>query len=209
MAGDESGGDGRAVAKHCQPGTRFASHRVVGQADPRAWELHHHMPSDGRFRIVVFGGDVSQAGQRALVNEFGAWARGQLQPRFGIVAAAVGAEGEAEAEAAASVIDVLLVHAAPRESVELLTDLDAAYHPWDGRRGWDYSKAFVDEHSYHEGHGRAYHGYGVDAAGRGAAVVVRPDLCTGLVASLDAAGRDRIQAWFDAVLRRRVDGERE
>ncbi|POR38438.1 Phenol 2-monooxygenase [Tolypocladium paradoxum] len=100
-----------------------------------------------------------------------------------------------------SVVDVLLVHVAPREAVELLTDLHDVYHPFDNKLGWDYDKTFADGPSYHEGHGRTYEAYGVDVDGAGAAVVVRPDGYIGLVASLDDEGRDKMGRWFDAVLR--------
>ena len=39
------------------------------------------MPSDGRFRVIVFGGDVSRPGQLALVNELGGWLSTVLLPR--------------------------------------------------------------------------------------------------------------------------------
>lgn len=196
------------LAANCKPGTRFASCRVLGQADPRPWELHHHMPSDGRFRIIVFGGDVSRPAQLALVNALGGWLSATLLPRCPRAALSPGSNPLGGACSARfktardpSVVDVLLVHAAPREAVELLTDLHDVYHPFDEKLGWDYDKTFADGPSYHEGHGRAYEAYGVDADGAGAAVVVRPDGYIGLVASLDEGGRDKMGRWFDAVLR--------
>ncbi|XP_044722138.1 FAD binding domain-containing protein [Hirsutella rhossiliensis] len=134
-------------AANCKPGTRFASHKVLNQADPRPWELHHLMPSDGRFRV----GDVSRHGQ--LVNGLGGWLTTELllrHPRMG---------------AEAGLIEVLLVYAARREEIELLTDLHELYHPWDAKLGWYYDKTFIDGPSYHEDHGRACEGYGVDADG--------------------------------------------
>ncbi|XP_044719728.1 FAD binding domain-containing protein [Hirsutella rhossiliensis] len=184
-----------ALATNCQPGTRFASHRALCQADARPWELHHRMPSDGRFRIVIFGGDISRPPQLALVNSLGAWLSVSLQPRF-LVLSMPGAASKFKAARDPSVIDVLLVHSAPRERVELLTDLHDVYHPFDDKLGWDYEKTFAD------GHGRAYRGYGVNDKGLGAAVVVRPDGYVGLVTSLDEVGRDRIGKWFEAILRR-------
>jgi phenol 2-monooxygenase len=59
------------------------------------------------------------------------------------------------------VIEVLTVHAGSRQSVALL-DLPEAFHPYDEKEGWDYRKVFVDDQSYHEGHGQAYANYGID-----------------------------------------------
>lgn len=163
------------------------------------------MPSDGRFRVVVFGGNVGSAAQRSRVNDFGAWLRGSLVPRYHTVTFSSGSDPYGgtlsfRLSSDPSVIDVVLVHCAPREAIEPLRDLDDAYHLFDEALGWDYSRVFVDGESYHEGHGRAYEGYGVDPAGEGVVVVVRPDGYVGLVADLGDAGRGQLLRWFDGVL---------
>ncbi len=104
-----------SLATGCKPGTRFPSYQVLSQADARPWQLHHHMPSDGRFRLVVFGGDVSAAAQRKVVNDLGRWARTALLPRFGPVEVGVDPHhrtirlGE-PSTSTSSVVDLLLVH---------------------------------------------------------------------------------------------------
>jgi len=196
-----------SLAGGCRPGARIPSHQVVSQADARPWTLHHKMPSDGRFRLVVFGGDVSRPARRDRVNALGRWLRSTLLPAYAALPLSVAADPHGGATMALgtehppSVIDVLLVHSAPRESVELLRDLDDAYHPFDARLGWEYGKVFVDAPSYHEGDGRAYEKYGVDRD-EGAVVVVRPDGYVGLVTSVGEDGWDEVQKWFDGVLRR-------
>jgi len=195
-----------SLAAHCQPGTRFPSHTVLGQADARPWTLHHKMPSDGRFRLVVFGGDVSDASQRARVNDFGAWVRTALLPRFGTLRPCGGADPHGatlrfRTARAPSLVDVLLVHAAPRDAVEPLRDLDEAYRPFDARLGWEYDKVFVDAPSHHEGDGEAYRRYGVDRA-RGAVVLVRPDGYVGLVVEVGREAQAEVERWFDGVLTR-------
>jgi hypothetical protein len=67
----------------------------------------------------------------------------------------------------------MMIHSAPRQEIELL-DLHDVYHPFHEKRGWDYEKVYVDDASYHEGHGEAYKGYGVDADS-GCVVIARPD----------------------------------
>ena len=99
-----------------------------------------------------------------------------------------------------SIIDVLLVHSAAREDVEILRDLDDVYHPFDAKLGWEYDKVFVDNPSYHEGDGEAYKKYGIDKA-KGAVVLVRPDGYVGLVTDVDANGHDEIAGWYGDVLR--------
>src|SRR3954470_19673900 len=73
-----------------------------------------------------------------------------------------------------SVVQVLTVQSAKRTDTELLRDFPDMLHPFDEHTGWDYSKVFVDDVSYHEGFGDAYANYGMDKE-RGYAVAVRPD----------------------------------
>lgn len=198
------------LATNCRPGTRFASQKVMAQSDARPWELQLQMPSDGRFRIVVFGGDISQAKQLATVNELGAWLQANLlspakSPRISLAPGPDprGGSGSSQwmTDQDPSIVDVLLVHAAPREQIELLQDLHPVYHPFDKKLGWDYGKVFVDGQTHHEGHGRAYAHYGVDPA-RGAIVAVRPDGYIGLVTALQGEdGWKQLQAWFGGLLR--------
>lgn len=82
-----------------------------------------------------------------------------------------------------SVIEVLTVHAGPRTEIEL-QGLNQAFHPYDEKLGWDYWKVYVDDQSYHEGHGQAYTNYGIDPA-RGASVIVRPDQYVSWVGEID------------------------
>lgn len=196
-----------SVATHCKPGTRFPSQQVLSQSDARPWQLHHKMPSDGRFRLVVLGGDISTSRpqQRERVNRLGAWLRETLLPRFARMALSVGADPHGgtmqfRAEREPSVIDVLLIHCASREDVEMVQDLDEAYHPFDSRLGWEYDKVFVDGPSYHEGDGEAYKKWGVDRE-RGAVVAVRPDGYVGLVTSLEDEGWTQLETWFRGILR--------
>jgi phenol 2-monooxygenase len=78
---------------------------------------------------------------------------------------------------------VLTVHSAPRQETTIF-DFPAVFRPWDETDGWDYWKIFVDDQSYHEGHGHAYQNYGVDPE-KGCAVVLRPDQYVSLVTEVD------------------------
>jgi phenol 2-monooxygenase (NADPH) len=198
------------LARNCKPGMRFPSFKVMNQSDSRPWHLHHKMPSDGRFRLVVFPGNISPTSSAATAtrlgeaNALGRWISDTLCPRYARFALSPGWDPHSstiryKTATNPSIIDVLLVHSAPREEVELIRDLHEAYHPFDENLGWEYDRVFVDGESYHEGHGRAYEGYGIDAE-RGAVVVVRPDGYVGLVVGLE--DYEEIARWFDGVLRR-------
>ena len=194
-----------SLARNCAPGTRLASYKVLNQSDARPWHLHHKMPSDGRFRLVVFAGDITQPPQKEAVNKLGGWLATELLPRYKTIRLSPGSDPHGgtmrfRTRRDPSVVDVLTVHAAPREAVELLRDLHEVYHPRDERLGWDYDKVFVDGESYHEGFADAYGLYGVDR-GRGAVVGVRPDGYVGLVTSVDEQGAAEIGRWFADVLR--------
>lgn len=155
-------------------GKRFPSHQVLNQSDARPWHIGHRLRSDGRFRIVVFAGNLADSQQWQRVERFG---QGIARPasflhRFTPSNAPID-----------SVIEVLTVHSAPRIEIQLL-DLPDIFHPFDTRRGWDYEKVFVDDESYHDGHGHAYGNYGVDPE-RGCVVVARPDQHVGWIGDLE------------------------
>ncbi|KAI0123613.1 FAD binding domain-containing protein [Xylariales sp. AK1849] len=193
------------LATNCKPGIRFPSFQVVSQAGARPWQLHHKMPSDGRFRLVVFSGNISDPARRKVVNDLGRWLAENIlstAPRMALSPGADphGATMRFKMDTSPSIIDVLLIHNAPRGDVDIIRDLHEVYHPFDAKLGWDYDRVFVDEESYHEGHGEAYQGYGVDKE-RGALVVVRPDGYVGLVTGLQHEDWVEVSKWFKGVLR--------
>ncbi|OLN94309.1 Phenol 2-monooxygenase 4 [Colletotrichum chlorophyti] len=192
----------QSLATDCKLGQRFPSHRVIRQSDARVWDLHHKLPSDGRFRLVVFGGDISQKPQRDTVNALGAWLSSYL-PRLPTIALSPAADPHSgstkfRTDRDPSVVDVLLVHSAPRHEVEMLSDLHETYHPFDSKLGWDYDKIFADGETFYEEPARAYEKYGVDR-GKGAVVGLRPDGYVGLVTSVGQDGQGEIQKWFEGI----------
>lgn len=48
----------------------------------------------------------------------------------------------------------------------------------------DIHKVFIDDRSYHSGHGHVYESYGIEV-GRGAIVIVRPDQYVSKICALD------------------------
>ena len=162
------------LAKNIRLGMRFPSFQVLNQSDARPWQFCHFLKSDGRFRIVLFAGNLNDKNQWQRVQSLGeALASPQsFLHRF-----------TAASRPIDSVIEVLIIHSAPRTEIALL-DLPEIYHPFDPKKGWDYDKVFVDDDSYHEGHGHAYKNYGIDEE-RGCVVIVRPDQHVGWIGDLE------------------------
>ena len=155
-------------------GMRFPSFKVVNQSDAQPWHLACWLKADGRFRIVLFAGDVSNVEQMQRVRGFCT----TLSRSDSVIQRRL-----RDGQRVQSFIEILTIHSAPRHSVEL-ADFPALLYPFDEFLGWDYDKIFVDDESYYEGHGNAYEGYGVDNK-RGCIVLVRPDQHVGWIGDLE------------------------
>lgn len=145
-------------------GQRFPSYQVLNQSDGRSWQFAQFLRSDGRFRVVLFAGDISRPDQ---------W------KRMAIFAEQIGRSDSflrrftPAGQPPDSVIEVLSIHSAPRLAIEL-SDLPEVLHPFDKKRGWDYDKVFTDDVAIEGDRAEAYQRYGVDRQ-KGCVVVVRPD----------------------------------
>lgn len=170
------------LAKKIPVGQRFMSYKALNQSDARVWHLQDLMPSDGRWRFVVFAGNVKDAEQNRRVQ-----ALGEYLARPDSFAQKYTPEGGKYN----SVIQTLTVHSAPRCEVEL-DDFPRTLRPEH-----DYYSLFVDDMSYHEGHTKTYEQYGIDSK-RGCIVVVRPDGYVGYIGELEDVGD--VEKYFSAVL---------
>jgi len=164
----------QALAKNIKIGMRMPSFQVLNQADARPWQFQEMLKSDGRWRIVVFAGDVSTAKQMERVTILGSVLSGPKSfiKRFTPAGKKID-----------SVIDILTIHSAKRAETEL-DNFPDIFHPFDERDGWDYWKIYVDDISYHEGYGNAYENYGVNRLD-GCVVILRPDQYVGWVGALE------------------------
>lgn len=138
--------------------------------------------SDGRFRLVVFAGNVLSSTQKERLDAFCA----EL------------AASEFLAPHIHKDIGILTCHSAKRTETELLRDFPDVLHPFDDKFGWDYNSVFVDDESFHEGHGEAYKQYGVDKE-RGCIVITRPDQYVGFIGELDGGGVKGVEAFFEGI----------
>ncbi|SPO30930.1 probable phenol 2-monooxygenase [Ustilago trichophora] len=165
-------------------GKRFNTAQVVCHATALPYELADWIVSDGRWRIVYFCGDIRKPECSKEMNQFGDYLAQELVPRF-----------TPQDQDPDSVIEVLTVSATPRGENEL-NDYHEALRPKTTRHhrptadgsynaSIDYHKIFVDDETYHQGHGHAYEKYGL-GSDRGTLVVIRPD---GYVSVLIEAGQ--------------------
>jgi phenol 2-monooxygenase len=97
-------------------GKRFNTAQVINQSDAKPVELVDTMPSDGRWRIVFFCGNIKDAAQKEKVDSL-AEQMGKLQAHYTPKGANID-----------SVIDIITVGTAPRTETEL-TDYPLALRP--------------------------------------------------------------------------------
>lgn len=169
-------------------GMRFNSFKVLNQADARPWHFQERLRADGRFRVVLFAGDILNSEQKKRVEAF----CDALDGSSGLLRRFTPPEAKID-----SVIEVLTIHSSARTETELLRDFPEVLHPKDEHVGWDYDKVFVDAESYHEGFGEAYKNYGVHKD-KGCVVAVRPDQYVGWVGDLEDI--DDLEQYFKAIL---------
>ena len=190
--GSEVNGLGKVVgnqelATNIPMGMRFPSFQVLNQSDARPWQFCHFLKSDGHFRIILFAGNLKDGKQWQRVQHFG----NQLATSDSFLHRYTPSTKPID-----SIIEVLTIHSAPRQEIELL-DLHEIFHPFNPKRGWDYDKVFVDDVSYHEGHGEAYKNYGVDRE-RGCVVIARPDQYVGWIGEVEDVGD--MERYFEQIL---------
>lgn len=182
----------QALAVNVKLGMRFPSFKVLNQADARPWHFQEWLKSDGRWRLIVFAGKLTDEAQMARMQELGS----KLAAPSSFIRRYTPPTAKVD-----SVIEILTLHSGPRVGVALL-DLHEIFHPFSEKDGWDYDKVFVDDVSYHEGFGDAYKNYGVDRQ-KGCVVITRPDQYVGYIGTLEDV--DDMRKYFEGVLQARGD----
>jgi len=164
----------QSLAPEVKLGMRMPSVKVLNQSDARPSHFQELLRSNGRWRVVVFAGDVQIPQQRERLNSLGErmGKADSFLKRF----TPAGSKYD-------SVIEVLTVHAGPRTAVDVF-DFPEVFRPYDETDGWDYWKIFVDDESYHEGHGEIYKTFGIDRE-KGCAIILRPDQYVSYVGPMD------------------------
>ncbi|KAK6460215.1 FAD binding domain-containing protein [Scheffersomyces coipomensis] len=178
------------LAKRCPIGRRLGSSQVLVQSDSKPVYLEDIMPSDGRWRVLYFAGDIKNNEYlQNFMNLFGDYLNSQnnFVKKYTPATAKI-----------YSVIEVLLVHASKRKAYEW-NDFHTAFRPRDYKGRMDYLRIFSDDESYHHGHGHAYEKYGIDPS-VGAFLVIRPDGHLAKVENLSEEGIANIEKYFSGFM---------
>ncbi|KAJ5559195.1 hypothetical protein N7461_003167 [Penicillium sp. DV-2018c] len=162
------------LASNVIVGMRLPSTQVVRFCDSKPLQLMQSLKSDGRWRIMVFAGDLSEPDSRSKVKELGEY----LAAPHGPISAFTPKNQDID-----TVIETILVAHGKRHSVEL-DQIPECFYPVTGKNQIrDLHKIYYDDESYNHGHGHAYEYLGIEPA-QGAIVVVRPDQYVSAVVSL-------------------------
>ncbi|KDQ19599.1 hypothetical protein BOTBODRAFT_28168 [Botryobasidium botryosum FD-172 SS1] len=158
----------QALASNLVIGQRLPPQIVLRMADFRPFELQDVIPSDTRFKILIFAGDTRDAAQRARLQ---ALADGLDGPE-GFLRRYTPQDGKLDA-----VFDLVTISHLKEEFTNFI-DVPA-------RLRFHWSKVFTDDVSLcGKLGGKVYSSYGISPE-RGALVVCRPDGYVGMVAALD------------------------
>jgi phenol 2-monooxygenase len=158
---------GHSVATGMTLGQRMPSYKVVRQADLRVVQFSEALASNGRWRIVVFAGDLTSSRLR-VVQDLGVALDELVRGYKGL------------GDIRGSSIEVILLHSGARASMNLLD-------PKDDRH---YGQIFSDDACQFEPCGSAYEEYGVSKE-HGCLVVLRPDQHVSCLGPLEDVGSVR------------------
>lgn len=151
------------LATNIVVGMRFPSAQVVRFCDAKAMQLAKALASDGRWRVMIFAGDIRKSTASTRLLKLAQYLRDGPVRKFTREAADID-----------SFIEPLVVLSGQRVEIEQ-EQIPEYFWPATGKwRTRDLHKIFIDDASYNSGHGHAYRTYGVDPE-RGAIVIVRPD----------------------------------
>lgn len=163
----------QSLATEVLLGKRMPSVKVLNQSDARPWHLQEILPSNGRWRVIAFSGDINDPSQKAKIQNL---AHGIDNPEsFLHVHSPKGARYD-------EVFEILTIHNSPRQDVTIF-DFPAVFRPYDEVEGWDYNKIYVDDVSYHEGFGQIYKTFNI--LKQGCLMILRPDQYVSYIGPLD------------------------
>ncbi|PYH47884.1 FAD binding domain protein [Aspergillus saccharolyticus JOP 1030-1] len=176
-------------AENIRVGRRLDPFYVINHAEGVSMSLGSRLVSDGSWRLLVFAGDIRDAGRRRRLDSFAQEVRDYpclahlVEKRHGT--------------RTGWLLEAILVYAGPRAATELL-GLPDLFHPFDDTWGWDYTRVFTDEGPYEPGCRGVYDGYGIDRD-TGCVVLCRPDQHVAWVGGLDEVAE--LESYFSAFMK--------
>jgi phenol 2-monooxygenase (NADPH) len=174
-------------AKHLMPGMRLPSFRVLNQADAVPREIHQVLKSDGRFRVLVFAGDISSPTQSARYHRLGE----SLSTKNSCLHRFTPSHNPLDSR-----IEVITIHTAARSEIEL-SDLHEVFHPWSDYWGWDYWKVYADGGDVLGNPAEAYSQCGL-LPQDSCLAVIRPDGYVGLLCVMEDV--EAVNAYFEGFM---------
>ncbi|EGW33845.1 uncharacterized protein SPAPADRAFT_59206 [Spathaspora passalidarum NRRL Y-27907] len=186
-APDDNGCTMHPLASKVPIGRRLYSEVIISQADARPVHVADRLASDGRFRVLIFPGDVSTHPENMeTLHKFQPFI--DSKDNFAKKFTPVNAFSD-------SVIDIITIHGSCRYNVEFY-DFPQFTRPKDYKGRCDYWKLYTGiGNTYHEGDIDAYESYGIDKK-KGAIIVARPDSHVALVTEFSTDGLNAVDGYF-------------
>lgn len=163
-------------------GQRFPSYEIFSQASSCPVQTQHLLSSNGRWSIIVFGGNLQLKFYLRRINMLG--------KRLSRTLGRIGTSGAGDGP-----FRVYLIHAAKRDQVRL-SDLDSIFFPFSHETGYDYDRVFSSEPL-----GKAHQYYGVDPS-QECVAVVRPDQHVSFLGGYDDI--EKLDDFFDGIFIRQT-----
>ncbi|KAL3469636.1 FAD binding domain-containing protein [Aspergillus californicus] len=164
-----------SLAKNVVVGMRLPSSQVVRYCDSKPVQLASSLKSDGRWRVMVFAGDIGLSKNKTRLDAIGTYLSSSESPlqTFRLNG------GDSD-----SLIEPILVGYGSRHNIEL-DQIPSAFYPITGKNKIpDLHKIIFDDESYNKVHGHLYEHLEISPE-NGVIVIVRPDQYVSSVLGLD------------------------
>ncbi|KAJ5263894.1 hypothetical protein N7478_011499 [Penicillium angulare] len=163
------------LASNVVVGMRLPSAQIVRVCDSKPLQLMKTLKSDGRWRVMIFAGDLSVAGSQAKLNTIGEYFSSPNGPSHKFTPPSQDAD---------SLIETLVIGHGKRHDIEI-HQIPECFYPVVGKNQTrDLHKIYYDDDSHNQGHGHAYEFLGIDP-NHGAIIIARPDQYVSAVLGLD------------------------
>ncbi|OHW90150.1 FAD binding domain-containing protein [Colletotrichum incanum] len=160
------------LARGMKAGVRFPSAQVVRFSDARAMQLSQALHADSRWSLIIFAGDVTRRCSEERLDK--------LANNLEVILR----QFTESHEDTTSFLNLILVLKSDRKNLDD-KKIPNLFMPYTGKWGVKcLQNIFVDDISYHAGHGEAYAKYGVDPE-VGAMILVRPDQYVSEICALE------------------------